>query len=104
MDCDQANPFNQQGEARIRQTVFGFKIGKMREKLTAHAGLALLAEYNHGLGLRELADRHMPELGSDRGYQVNYAGRVILKLAVDDEKFELFQRIRQDCYEVSLTP
>lgn len=26
----------------------------MEEKLTAHGGLALMAEFNHGIGLREL--------------------------------------------------
>ena len=38
------------------------------------------------------------------GRIVHHAGRVILKLAVDDEKFKLFQRIRQDCYDLSLAP
>ncbi len=38
------------------------------------------------------------------GRIVHHAGRVILKLAVGDDKFGLFQRIRQGCYEVSLAP
>ncbi|WP_161953965.1 hypothetical protein [Candidatus Methylomirabilis limnetica] len=44
----------------IRQTVFPFKLQRSDETLTAHGGLALLAEYNHSLGLRTLADRHLP--------------------------------------------
>ena len=52
----------------IRQTVFGFKVEKTDETLTAHGGLAFLAEYNHGMGLRELADRHLPGPGSNSGY------------------------------------
>lgn len=52
----------------IRQTVFGFKLERTQEELTAHGGLALMAEYNHGLGLRRLVDRSLPEPGSHRGY------------------------------------
>ena len=52
----------------IQQTVFAFKIGTTKEALTAHGGLVLMAEFNHGMGLRELADRYMPMPGSNRGY------------------------------------
>jgi hypothetical protein len=52
----------------IRQTVFRFKIQTTKETLTAHGGLALMAEFNHGIGLRELADRYLPMPGSNRGY------------------------------------
>jgi len=52
----------------IRQTVLGFKIESTEEELTAHGGLALMAEYNHGLGLRGLVDRYLPGPGSNRGY------------------------------------
>lgn len=52
----------------IRQTVFPFKLQRSDETLTAHGGLALLAEYNHGLGLRTLADQHLPSPRSPRGY------------------------------------
>jgi len=60
---------NQQGEIIIRQTVFVFKIEKTEEELTDHGGLALLAKYNHGTGLRELSDRHLPRPGGNRGMQ-----------------------------------
>lgn len=52
----------------IRQTVFGFKLERTEEELTAHGGLALMAEYSHGLGLKALVDRHLPGPGSNRGY------------------------------------
>ena len=52
----------------IRQTVLPFKLERTDETLTAHGGLALLAEYNHGLGLRALADHHLPGPGSPRDY------------------------------------
>jgi len=53
---------------RIRQTVLDFKLTRTEETLTAHGGLALLAEYSHGLGLRAVVDRYLPAPGSPRGY------------------------------------
>jgi hypothetical protein len=52
----------------IQQTVFAFKIEVTEERLTAHGGLALMAEFNHGIGLRELTDRYLPGPGSNRGF------------------------------------
>jgi hypothetical protein len=52
----------------IQQTVFPFKIEMTRERLTAHGGLALMAEFNHGIGLRELTDQYLPGRGSNRGF------------------------------------
>ena len=52
----------------IQQTIFPFKIEMTKEKLTAHGGLALMAEFNHGIGLRELTDRYLPAPGSNRGF------------------------------------
>ncbi len=53
----------------IQQTIFPFKIEMTKERLTAHGGLALIAEFNHGIGLRELTDRYLPALGSNRGFE-----------------------------------
>src|SRR5512143_831644 len=53
----------------IQQTVFPFKIETTEERLTAHGGLALMAEFNHGIGLRELTDRYLPAPGSHRGFE-----------------------------------
>ena len=52
----------------IQQTLFPFKIEMRTEKLTAHGGLVLMAEFNHGIGLRELTDRYLPAPGSNRGF------------------------------------
>lgn len=52
----------------VQQTIFPFKIETTRETLTAHGGLALMSEFNHGIGLRELTDRHLPPPGSNRGF------------------------------------
>ena len=40
--------------------IFPFKIKTTKEKLTAHGGLALKAEFNYGIGLRELTDQFFP--------------------------------------------
>ena len=40
----------------VRQTVLPFKLERTDETLTAHGGLALLAEFNHSLGLCALVD------------------------------------------------
>jgi hypothetical protein len=52
----------------IQQTVFPFKLEVTRENLTAHGGLALMAEFNRGTGLRDLVDRHLPSPRSNRGF------------------------------------
>jgi hypothetical protein len=52
----------------IQQTIFPFKIEMTEERLTAHGGLALIAEFNHGIGLRGLTDRYLPAPGSNRGF------------------------------------
>ena len=51
-----------------RHTVFGFKLERTEETVTAHGGLALLAEFKHGLGVCGLTDRYLPGPGSNRGY------------------------------------
>jgi len=48
----------------VRQTVFGFKLEPTEEPLTAHGGLALLAEFNHGLGVCGLVDRYLLASGT----------------------------------------
>ncbi len=53
----------------IRQTVLGFKLGRTGEALTAHGGLALMAEFCHRLKLGGLVNEHLPAPGSNRGYE-----------------------------------
>ena len=65
----------------IRQTIFGFKLEKTEEELTAQGGLSLLAEYNHGMGLKKLVDRYLPVAGSNRGYAPSvFADTLVLML------------------------
>ena len=81
----------------IRQTVFGFKTEKTEETLTAHGGLALLAEYNHGIGLRTLADRHLPGPGSNRGYAVSaFVDSLVLLLQAGGRRLEDLRELRRE--------
>jgi hypothetical protein len=81
----------------IRQTVFGFKIEKTDEDLTAHGGLALLAEYNHGIGLRTLADRYLPGPGSNRGYAASaFVDSLVLLLQAGGRRLEDLRELRRE--------
>jgi hypothetical protein len=53
----------------IQKTIFPFKLESTKNNLTARGGLALMAEFNHGIGLRELVDRYLPKPGSNRGFE-----------------------------------
>src|SRR4030043_754958 len=55
----------------IQQTIFPFKIKTPKERLTAYGGLALMAEFNHGIGLRELTDQYLPAPGSNLGFDIS---------------------------------
>jgi hypothetical protein len=52
----------------VHQTIFPFKLGITKERLTAHGGLSLMTEFNHGIGLRELTDKYLTIPRSNRGY------------------------------------
>ena len=80
----------------IRQTVWDFKIERTEEQLTAHGGLALLAEYNHGLGLRQLSDQHLPAPGSNRGYAPSaFVESLILMLQAGGQSLEDLRELEQ---------
>lgn len=81
----------------VRQTVFGFKLERTEETLTAHGGLALLAEFNHGLGLCGLTDRYLPGPGSNRGYAPSvFVDRLILMLQAGGQSLEDLRELRRE--------
>jgi hypothetical protein len=81
----------------VRQTVFGFKLERTDETLTAHGGLALLAEFNHGLGLCALVDRYVPGPGSNRGYAPSvFVDRLILMLQAGGRSLEDLRELRRE--------
>jgi hypothetical protein len=81
----------------IQQTVFPFKIKTTKERLTAHGGLALMAEFNHGIGLRELTDQHLPAPGSNRGFDASkIVGAVVLMLQGGGRSLEDLRELKNE--------
>ncbi|MEO8341803.1 MAG: IS1380 family transposase [Nitrospirota bacterium] len=82
---------------RVRHTVLGFKLERTDETLTAHGGLALLAECNHGLGVCGLVDRYLPGPGSNRGYAPSvFVARLILMLQAGGRSLEDLRALRRE--------
>lgn len=66
---------------KLAQTVLGFKLEATNDHLTAHAGLALLGEFMHGLGFSRWVSQAMPKPGSGRGYAADaYLTPLVLML------------------------
>jgi hypothetical protein len=87
----------------IRQTVLPFKLERTDETLTAHGGLALVAEYNHGLGLRILADHHLPGPGSNRGYAPSvFVDTLVLMLQAGGRTLEDLRALEREAALLSL--
>jgi len=81
----------------IQQTIFPFKIATTKEVLTARGGLALFAEYNHGIGLRELADKYLPASGSNRGFKPSvFVNSTVLMLQGGGRSFEDLRELKTD--------
>ncbi|MDN5941060.1 MAG: IS1380 family transposase [Nitrospira sp.] len=81
----------------VRQTVLGFKLERTEETLTAHGGLALLAEFNHGLGVCGLVDRSRPGPGSNRGYAPSvFVDRLILMRQAGGRSLEDLRELRRE--------
>ena len=80
-----------------RQTVLGFTLERTEETLTAHGGVALLAECNDGLGVWGLADRHLPGPGSNRGYAPSvFVDRLILLLQAGGQCLEDLRELTRE--------
>jgi len=81
----------------IQQTIFPFKIKTTKERLTAHGGLALMAEFNHGIGLRELTDQFLPGTGSNRGFDPSViVDSVVLMLQGGGRSLEDLRELRNE--------
>ena len=65
--------------------------------MTAHGGLALLAQFNHGLGLCALVDWYVPRPGSHRGYAPSvFVDRLILMLQAGGRCLEDLRELRRE--------
>jgi hypothetical protein len=81
----------------IQQTVFPFKVETTKERLTAHGGLALMAEFNHGIGLRDLTDQYLPAPGSNRGFNPSViVDSLVLMLQGGGKSLEDLRELRNE--------
>ena len=81
----------------IKQTVLSFKLEDTKDLITSQAGLALLGEFAHGLGLSQMLDQFMPAPGSAVGYQASaHVLPLILMLNGGGRKLEDLRQIRLD--------
>ena len=81
----------------IQETIFRFKIERTKERLTAHGGLALMAEFNHGIGLRELTDQYLPAPGSNRRFDPSViVDSIVLMLQEDGKSLENLRELRNE--------
>ena len=81
----------------IQQTIFSFKIETTKERLTAFGGLALMAEFNHGIGLRELTDQYLPGPGSNRGFDPSvFVDTVVLMLQGGGRSLEDLRELKNE--------
>ena len=95
--CKVKNHKIKEGNGMIHQTVFPFKLEITKEKLTAHGGLSLLAEFNHGLGLRGLVDRYLPEPGGNRGFKSSvFVDNLVLMLQGGGRSLEDIRELRYE--------
>lgn len=80
-----------------QQGVFEFKLEGTGEEITAHSGLALMAEYNHGIGLRELVSKHLRGPRSNRGIKPEvYVNLLLLLLQGGGRTLEDMRQLKQD--------
>jgi hypothetical protein len=81
----------------IQQTVLNFKLEKTDETLTAHGGLAFIAEYSRGLGLGALVNRHLPRPKSPRGYAPEvFVEGLVLMLQGGGQTLEDLRELRRE--------
>ena len=80
-----------------------FKLERTDETLTAHGGLALSAEFNHGLGSCGLADQYLPGPGSKRGYAPSvFVDQLILMLQAGGQCLEDLRELTREAGRLRL--
>lgn len=81
----------------IEQTQLPFKLELTKNNLTAHSGLALLAEYHKSLGLTGLINRHLPTPGSHRGYKASvFVNSLVLMLQAGGRTLEDLRELKYE--------
>lgn len=81
----------------ITKTVLPFKLETTSDTITAHAGLTLLGEFGHALGLPYLLDSHVPLPGSGAGYRPSqFVMPLLLMLNGGGQALEDLRQVRND--------
>ena len=81
----------------IPQTIISFKLETTKEKLTAHGGLALMAEFNYGIGLTNLCDNYLPLPKSNRGYMPSvFVDTLVLMLQAGGSALEDIRELNNE--------
>ena len=81
----------------IPQRILPFKLEKSHETLISHAGLILFGEFVHGLGVRSLVDKYLPEPGSNSGFKPSvYVYPLVLLLHGGGRSLEDTREIKLD--------
>ena len=79
------------------QTVLPFRLAATDESLTAHGGLALVAEYLWAMGVAGLIDHELPRPGSAAGYKPSaHVLPLVLMLAGGGRTLEDLRVLRND--------
>jgi hypothetical protein len=88
---------HQRGEAKMTQTVLPFKLEITRDTITSHAGLALVGEFIHALGLPQKLDELLPAAGSGAGYAPSeFVLPLLLMLHGGGRALEDLRQLRED--------
>jgi len=83
--------------------VWDFQIESTEEPLTAHGGLTLLAEYNQGLGGRQLSDRYLQTPGRNRGSAPSAFGEsLVLRLPAGGPGLEDLRELEQEAARIGV--
>ena len=81
----------------VTQTVLPFKLEITRDEITSLAGLAVLGEFVHALGVPDLVDGELPGPGSGAGYRPwQFIEPLLLMLHGGGRSLEDLRQIRMD--------
>ena len=81
----------------ITKTVLPSKLETTFDPITSHAGLALLGEFGHSLGLSALVGRHVAMPGSGAGYRPSeFVMPLVLMLNGGGRSLEDLREVRRD--------
>ena len=68
-----------------------------KEKLIAHGGLTLMAEFNHGIGLKNLCGKYLPKPESNRGFKSSiFVDTLVMMLQAGGSSLEDIRELKNE--------